>query len=947
MRAPLLRRSRVIGLLALAPLIGATLALAQTSPFTMSPGQSAPQAAPAQPFSVQGSPGTAPQPAQAPAASPFNMGPPPGSPPANPGSPRGTAPFPVSPPQQQAAPPSARPSAPPSAQPPASNPFSMGGTAQPARPPAAQPYNPGLAAPRPTAPSAGQPSAQPYPQPYSQPAAQFPAQPYSQPPAYGAPPRPAPAVGVPGAFPQAGQNAARGIVRNERPILPIDDVRLEGEVDSRSWAVFLTQDEATGSVSLSVGYQNAIVVMPEVSRLRVAINGEIVMDVPIASSQDVRRVTLPIRAGLLRVGQNTVRMEAVQRHRTDCTVRATYELWTQLDAAATSLIFGDGTQRALRGLDDLPAVGLDTAGVTTIRVIAPRVYRPEMRDRIMRLVQMVALRGRYAHPVVKVFEADPGPAPAGTIKVYFGLAGELRSIMPSPPEAAAIQALALVTQDGGTPALIVSGPTWGDLDTAVNIVAASMLANRPAERNSVDTASWMWPDAPAFNGARSVRFGDMGVPTQEFSGRRFRIRFAIDLPADFYANFYGEATLYLDAAHTPAVRPGSHIDLYVNDRISSTMRITSRGEIFRRHPIRIPMRNFRPGINYISFEAVLLTDADERCPPGGTLSETSRFVLFDSTTLTLPNFGRIGRLPDLAEMSAAGFPLGPAPATVVLARQNATLYSAAGTMLARLARDSGEPVRAQFANAATLGDPSTVFIGAIDQLSAGMLNRVGVSERTKTVWQTSPFPTKANAPIAAATPVEGNDLEGVEQAFAEQNGEASTDDIRRRWDESLSRRSFLQTKLESVKGWIERTFSLSVSTLSFGAAPETAYEPSPRSTLLLAQGSSVADGTWTVLTARTEESLADETARLTDPVLWPLVSGRIVTLSPDQEQPEVQPVRSFMFVQTEPFSFQNMRLVIANWMSINILQYAALLVACCIVLGAATYFLLNRLGRRS
>jgi hypothetical protein len=745
--------------------------------------------------------------------------------------------------------------------------------------------------------------------------------------------------------PGSALNPPRLQNRSERPILPFDNIRLEGESDARSWAFFLTQDEIAGPVGLSVGYQNAIVVMPEVSRLRIAINGESVMDVPIASSQDVRRVTLPIRAGLLRVGQNTIRMEAVQRHRTDCTVRATYELWTQIDAAATSLVFANGATRSLRGLEDLPAVGLDQAGITTIRIIAPRVYRTEMRDRIMRLVQMVALRGRYAHPVVKVFESDPGPAPPGTLKVFFGLAGELRGILPSPPDAANTQALALVTQDGGSPALIVSGPTWQDLDTAVNVVAASMLANRPAERTAIDTAAWMWPDVPNFQGDRSVKFGDMGVPTQEFSGRRFKIHFAMNLPADFYARYYGEATLYLDAAYTAAVRPGSHIDLYVNDRISSTMRITSRGEIFRRHPIRIPMRNFRPGINNIAFEAVLMTDADDRCPPGGTLSEASRFVLFDTTALSLPNFGRIGRTPNLAQLSADGFPLGPAPATIVLARQNPNVYSAAGTLLARLARDAGEPVRAGLANAAILGDPSTMLIGSIDQLTAGVLGRVGVSERTRTVWQTSPIPTKANAPLTVS--VEQDIPEAGEGSFADAGGGASSDDIRRRWNESLARRSFLQSKIEAAKAWVERTFSLSVSSLSFGAAPEFAYEPSPRSTLLLAQGHSAADGTWTLLTSRTEETLADETARLTSPKLWPEISGRIVTLGPDLSTPDVQPVQSFTFVQTEPFSLQNMRLVVANWMSINILQYAALLVTCCFVLGAATYFLLNRLGRRS
>jgi hypothetical protein len=177
--------------------------------------------------------------------------------------------------------------------------------------------------------------------------------------------------------------------------------------------------------------------------------------------------------------------------------------------------------------------------------------------------------------------------------------------------------------------------------------------------------------------------------------------------------------------------------------------------------------------------------------------------------------------------------------------------------------------------------------------------------------------------------------------------QGSTDDVRRRWTETLSRRSFLQTRIESAKAWVERTFSLSVSSLSLSSAREEAYEPPSRATLLLAQGHSDGDGTWTVLTARSEDALADETARLTSPALWSQVAGHAVTLDPDQDKVEVQAIGPFTFVQTQPLSFRNLRLVAANWMSINILQYAVLLVACCTALGAATYFLLNRLGRRS
>ena len=204
-------------------------------------------------------------------------------------------------------------------------------------------------------------------------------------------PRTAAPTQVPGTPPRGGFAG----LRNEKPLLPFDNIRFEGESDARSWAFSLTQDEAASATSLAVGYQNAVVVMPEASRLRVFINGEMANEITIASSANIFRAVAPVRPGLLRSGQNVIRIEAVQRHRTDCTIRATYELWTQLDAASTSLIFAENASRTIRSLEDLPAVGMDTSGITTIRIVAPRIYRPEIRDRLLRLAQMIALRGRY------------------------------------------------------------------------------------------------------------------------------------------------------------------------------------------------------------------------------------------------------------------------------------------------------------------------------------------------------------------------------------------------------------------------------------------------------------------------------------------------------------------------------------------------------------------------
>jgi cellulose synthase operon protein B len=835
-------------------------------------------------------------------------------------------------------------------------PFSM----SPGRPAAA----PAAPAPPPSGPQGAPPTAAPF---SMQPAPAAPTRPTQQPVAPPpASPNMAPQGPRPTNPPQASSaprsdtaqlGATNSVVsRNgqllERPLLPFESVRLDGENDSRSWTFHLTQDEAASGASISIGYQNAVVVMPEASRLRAVINEETVVNIPIASAQGIQQTVIPIRAGLLRGGQNIIRLEAIQRHRTDCTIASTYELWTNVDAASTKLVFAAGATKTLRSIEDLPAIGADAKGVTTIRVVAPRVYRPEIRDRLLRLVQMIALRGRYAHPVIQVVESDSGPTPVGTIRVIMGIASELRGMVAALPDAAAVQPLSIMMQDttNSPPFLVVTGPTWNDLDTAINIVGAAAINARGVERNAVDTASWHWPEIPTVLGERSIRFSDMGVPTQEFSGRRLRVRFAVNLPADFYATDYGEAALMLDAAYTPAVKPGSHFDIYVNDRISATMTITSRSGVFRQHLIRVPLKNFKAGINHVSFEAILLTDADERCAPGETLSETNRFVLFDSTSFDVPDYGRMGRQPDLAVLSTGGFPYGDLAATFVLARPDPLNYAASGTLLARMARDSGEPVRAQFANAATAGDQSVIFIGTIDQLPPGLLGRVKVSDNLRMIWQSTPAPVNLNpAGSESSNGLLGNAGSGIPSGrmTLDQGDLNSTEEIRKRWTETFQRRGILQQTFDTLRGWMEQTFNLSLASLKFDDASSFPYEPPQRTTLLLAQNRTSGPGSWTVVTARTEEALAKEMARLTSPLLWSQVSGQAVALEPAEARLDIRPISDVGFVQTQPLSFMNLRLVAANWMSINILQYALVMVIFCILLGSATYLLLNRLGRRS
>ena len=199
-----------------------------------------------------------------------------------------------------------------------------------------------------------------------------------------------------------------------RYIIPQRTLRLAGENDQRSWSVFLTANEAAQQAELSVAYKNAIVVMPEASRLRVVINNAVVLETPLSSSDDFKTVSMALPAGLLRAGGNVLRMQAFQRHRTDCSVQSTYELWTDIDPTKTQISFeGGGTTSLLQSLQDLPAVGYGPDGITRIHIVAPATAQGAAIENVLKLSQAIGVLGAYPNPDVQVLDRPAGRGRAG------------------------------------------------------------------------------------------------------------------------------------------------------------------------------------------------------------------------------------------------------------------------------------------------------------------------------------------------------------------------------------------------------------------------------------------------------------------------------------------------------------------------------------------------------
>lgn len=763
----------------------------------------------------------------------------------------------------------------------------------------------------------------------SPPPAPAPAEPVAPPP-QPVPPAPAPATTVtpPGGpiLPKSAAAIQGKQADNRRFIVPAADFGLDGELDKRSWSIYLTPAQAAAPAKLNLAYQNAVVVAPEASKLSILINNRVVGSTQIRSAEQAEELNFDIPTGLLQAGSNLVTFEAEQRHRTDCSIASTYELWTDIDPSRTYLSFGNSDATRFVGSDGVRAIGVDDKGATEFDFVVPALAQPGTAKPLMRLAQgLSVLSGMPNQSFMFQTSGLPVAAP-GKLTVLVGTAGELQPLFPSLPSAAQLAPLATFVTDprGGGPVLLVAGPSWQAIGTAIDSLVNSTDRAVDNRRDAILTQRWRAPNAPLIFNDTTVPLSQLGVTTTQFSGRRFRTDFTVAVPADFYANAYGEATILLDAAYAPDVLPGSHLDVYVNGSVASTVPITNKGGgIFRHLPIRVTLRHFKPGINEIALEAAVTTSADAVCAPGSTASTEPRFALFDTSEFHLPNFARVGQRPNLAATSGTGFPYGliDTALPLYLDRIDADTLSASATFLGRVALTAGRPVPIEIVTSpAGIGDSNAVFIGAISQIPPTALTQLNIATASQLTWQ---------------------------PATAGKIAEVDTGATFEQW-RSMVRGGSWTGQISFFEEWMRRNFDISFSSLRFAPAAEATFTPNNTATLMVAQGANPSgSGTWTIVTAPSSGDLRMGLTALAMQQNWPELAGRITTYTAATNKIETVPVARFDFVSTQDFSLSNYRLIAANWLSTNILSYALLFAAFTVLMGLATAALLSNLGRRS
>jgi hypothetical protein len=711
----------------------------------------------------------------------------------------------------------------------------------------------------------------------------------------------------------------------QRYILPEGSLGLTGEFEDRLWSVYLTAQQAASGAKLNLGYQNSIFVAPETSRLTVEVNNTKIAEEAIRSPESVSDLSLDLPKDLLKPGSNLIRLRSSQRHRTDCDVQSTYELWSNVDAEKTFLSFTGNDPVSMQSLDDIKAIGVDEGGLTRFNFVVPALEQPVSTIPLMRLSQGLAVLADMPNQSFSFETSKLTPSGPGEMTVLVGTNAELSPLLASLPDGAAAAPVAGFVQDPktGSPVLVITGPTWQAIRSAIESIVAPTDVSLPARRDVITTQRWRSPDAPFLFSNSRLPFSQLGLKTEEFSGRRFRTDFTIGVPSDFYAASYGEAVILLDAAYSSAVLPGSHIDIYVNDSIASTVPITSSGGGLLRHlPINVTMRHFRPGVNTIAIEAILSTESDKVCAPGATGTDAPRFALFDTSEFHMPDFARVGQLPNLAATAGTGAPYNrtPDPVPLFLDRIDTNTLSAAATFLGRLAASAGHPLPVEtVASPALIGNRSAIFIGSLSQMPPAVFTQMNISEASRNTWG----------------PNTGAQAQGVDTQAAYNE-----------WRDKLKDGPF-SAQISALEGWLKQNFDITLTSLRFAPRSETSFMPSSDASLLMAQAASPdGSGTWTVLAAPTGKDLRDNMQALSGHANWEQLAGRISTYEAGTKTVQTVPVNSFQFVPTQPGSFFNYRLIAANWLSTNILSYAVLLAVLAVILGLATATMLGNLGRR-
>ncbi len=381
--------------------------------------------------------------------------------------------------------------------------------------------------------------------------------------------------------------------------------RLSGEYSELALSV--TVPPGATIESFVITYRNSINILEDDSRISVLLNGKEIASWSPAAPGDFETRELPVDA--LQTGQNTIVVRAEQSHRIFCGPEASFGIWTDIAPARSGIavtlgsivpdidVFSRAAQAQLASGQPLPVV-------TTLDLDAARIR--DLEQRIVSLGHNQAARLALESPY------QTSGTPNGMARI---------AIIPN--------------------ALVPSGMTLPRFETTPNGSVIMVMS----DTTSPSVLDQLLPMPGAINGPPKVLPGtgaslsDLGAGELALRSHYERRDIPFRLPDDWLVLSAQKAQINLLYRYVDGLPEGSLLLLKVNETTVRLLPLFGQGDTpLPPLSVGFPARLLQPGMNAISFEAIIPGDPPELpCPR----IEGPFLRISGETTVTVPGSPRM------------------------------------------------------------------------------------------------------------------------------------------------------------------------------------------------------------------------------------------------------------------------------------------------------------------
>ncbi|WP_237154449.1 cellulose biosynthesis cyclic di-GMP-binding regulatory protein BcsB [Oryzibacter oryziterrae] len=692
-----------------------------------------------------------------------------------------------------------------------------------------------------------------------------------------------------------------------------------GEESSLRFPLYLDAEATARSGELILALQSAVSVMPETSTLVAAINGKTIGRVGLGNAEASGTTSIAIPPSLMKAGWNEITLTASQRHRVDCSLNGTYELWSRIDPARSGLSLAQVSTASLKSIATLSA---DASGGLPLRL---RVL-PTSDAELTAALQTAAVAARMAGASIPKVDVAATPGTGAGLDIALGTQAELAAVgIPAATATAALTEPQLLGPTaGGRPTLVVALESPKAAPRIGHLMDVADDVGRP----SVDTLR-------IGHERRTLQLADFGLPSESFSGRLWQNTLHVTLPSDALTADYDSVTIKLSTGYAGNLDRDNSLSLFVDGHLAAALPFGKPdGDVIDGRRIEVPLSAFHAGDNEVQLIAKVTSADDLACDPHAQLADNARFLILNSTSLTIPTLARAASLPDLGATLAAGStgPDATAPVRLALAGSDPATIGAAATLYAKMAVAAD----ALPALAATLSVPrdrkdALVIVGAADSLPRDLRDTSGVDLAALTT----------GGPALASVGASGNADTLFTGSIA--NSAGNNDPLIAEWKKRVGSDHSRWTDLNGLLGGL---FQSASQTLGFSEKQRPAA-PIGSSLAVVQSLPAGSDAPITLVTAPTAALLADGVTTLVDRANWQRLTGEGTYFNAESQTWQVQQATAPRIVSTGDMSLGNLRLTLAAWFASNATIYAGLMVLAALAFGLTTYATVRRAGVRT